>query len=75
VSIDEVRDRVLDGRIARIDGADGPMGMTIKRIVLRDGTEFLFDWTRGSGRDVGLDVRRIAAEAPRIGRRRYVTQG
>jgi hypothetical protein len=68
----ELRTRIVGGRIARIDGRDAETGPVIERIVLEGGTELSFDWTRGLGRGVGLDVRRIA-EAPRSGRRRYVT--
>jgi hypothetical protein len=73
----ELRTRIVGGRIARIDGRDAETGPVIERIVLRDGTELSFDWTRGlgTGRGVGLDLRRDATEAPRSGRRRYVSTG
>lgn len=71
----EIRSRIVGARIARVDGRDAPTGPIVERIVLRDGTELSFDWTRGHGRGVGLDLRRDATEAPRSGRRRYVSTG
>ena len=71
----ELQIRIVGARIARVDGRDASTGPVVEKIVLRDGTELTFDWTRGHGRGVGLDLRRDATEAPRSGRRRYVSTG
>lgn len=70
MSLKEIRNKIVGQRVIRLDGRDSAQGPIIERIVLADGTDLVFDWTRGLGRGVGLDVRRIA-EAPRNGRRRH----
>jgi hypothetical protein len=73
MSLKELRNRIVGQRVTRIDGRDGFRGPTVERIVLGDGTELAFDWTRGAiGNGVGLNVRRTdATEVPRSGRRSY----